>query len=123
MPFRQPLERLEELREALASAVEKLPDSDNSLWRDLLWAAVAYSQLRCEWALASGEDRAEKDERRTRAHDTFIDACNVISRRCGLLGIDQKWRLDIGDAASLEGRKRLGDFACYLSLDLALKAR
>lgn len=85
---------------------------------DLVKLAVVYAQIRVEWALASHSDRAEMDERRTRAHNALIDACNILSRRMRKAGEDNEWRASLG-----EDRREIGDFACWLHCFLGLGAR
>lgn len=58
------------------------------------------------------------DAGRTRAHNAFIDACNILSRQMARPGEDVAWR-----ARLRSDRKILGDFACYLHCLLGLKAR
>ena len=58
------------------------------------------------------------EDRSTQAHEVFIDACNILSRNQGRAGEVNAWRESLGD-----DRKRIGDLACYLVLDLGLRAR
>jgi hypothetical protein len=85
---------------------------------DLLKAAVRYARIRADWALASGDEREAMDERRTSAHNAFIDCCNILSRNMARSGEDNAWRALLGD-----DRKILGDFACHLHCVLGLQAR
>lgn len=47
---------------------------------------------------------------RSMKHDAFITSLNVLARIAEKEGIDNSWRDDLG-----EDRKRIGDFACYIS--------
>jgi len=58
------------------------------------------------------------DQRRTLAHNAFIDACNIMSRNMGKNDEDNSWRAALG-----EDRKVIGDFACYIHCFLGLEAR
>jgi len=89
-----------------------------ALRRELFTKAVDYSSIRARWLLSSIEQRKEMDQRRTAAHNTFIDACNIMSRNMGNNGEDNSWREDLGD-----DRKKIGDFACYIHCFLGLEAR
>lgn len=87
--------------------------------RDQLYCAAArYTGLRANWALANPANRAALDGPRRSAQDSFIDACNILSRNMAARGESIEWRDELGD-----DRKVLGNFACGLTLDLALSAR
>lgn len=89
-----------------------------SLADDLLNAAVRYSRIRTDWALASDDQRREMDDMRNLAHTTFIDCCNILSRNMARSGEDNTWRARLGD-----DRKEIGDFACHLNCLLGIQAR
>ena len=88
------------------------------LLRDLTIQAHRYSQLRVKCALATIDERREIDDERTRAHNAFIDQCNILSRNMGKAGEDNKWRRVLGD-----DRKEIGDFACHLVCIVGISAR
>jgi len=85
---------------------------------DLVQYAVRYAQMRVEWKLKNTEERRDMDMSRTRAHNAFIDSCNILSRNMAKLGEDITWRDLIG-----KDRKVIGDFACHLHCLLGIKAR
>lgn len=85
---------------------------------ELFSAAVRYHHLRNEWYLSEREKRIEIDPSRTRAHNTFIDCCNILSRNMIEAGENADWRKDLGD-----DRKLIGDFACYVSFRVGVKGR
>lgn len=58
------------------------------------------------------------DASRAAAHDTFIDACNILSRAMLAAGEPIAWRAEIGTE-----RGDIGDFACLLHCVLGLRAR
>jgi len=91
---------------------------DEELKVAVIASAIRYAQLRAEWAQSSPERRREMDATRTRAHNAFIDACNILRRAQARSGADNKWRTPLG-----HDRKNLGDFACFIHLFLALSAR
>jgi len=84
---------------------------------DLLDCAIRYAHQRAKWGLADRETRALSDAERTRAHNVFIDACNILSRAMVRNGHDVTWRRALGD-----DRGRIGDVACYLHCIIALRA-
>lgn len=90
----------------------------NELKTSLIEAAVRYARLRTDWALADKKTRLEMDAARTRAHDAFIDACNILSRNMAETGEPNDWRGALGT-----DRKMIGDFACRLHAILGVRAR
>jgi hypothetical protein len=89
-----------------------------SLVEDLEQAAVRYARMRVDWLLASRDERRTMDGERTRAHDAFIDCCDILSRNMHETGEDNGWRARIGT-----DRKSIGDFACWLHCWLGIQAR
>jgi hypothetical protein len=85
---------------------------------DLVRSAISYSTYRVQWSLASPEQRVEMDSARTAAHNTFIDACNILSRNMAKANEPTEWRAMLGDS-----RKEIGDFACFVVLFMGLAAR
>ena len=86
------------------------------LYDDMIARAVRYAHIRAGWNALSREQKAEKDSARTSAHDAFIVALNIVARIQGDAG--SRWRERL-----TEDRKRIGDFACYLALFEAIRAR
>lgn len=89
-----------------------------SLRHDLIRAAVNYAHHRAEWYLAGSEQRGDMDRARTAAHNAFIDACNILSRRMAKAGESTDWRAALGT-----DRREIGDFACFVTLFVGLAAR
>ena len=85
---------------------------------DLLDKAVRYARIRVDWELADLSRRHELDEYRKRAHDSLIDACNILARTMAQVGMDASWRDKIG-----QDRRDIGDFACFIHCLLGLAAR
>lgn len=76
------------------------------LYNRLLEKVVRYAHIRAEWNTLSREEKLEKDDSRTAAHDSFIASVNIISRTEGKIGSD--WREQLGNE-----RKRVRGF-CLL---------
>ena len=76
------------------------------LYNRLIEKAVRYAHIRAEWNTLTREEKLEKDDSRTAAHDSFIASVNIIARSEGEIGL--QWRERLGN-----DRKRVGDFACY----------
>lgn len=85
---------------------------------DLIRSAVRYARMRTDWQLVGTEERRTMDAERSRAHDAFIDCCNILSRNMQKAGEDVSWREALG-----HDRKVIGDFACCLHAVLGILAR
>ena len=88
------------------------------LKNDLIQKALRYARLRVDWQLTPGDSRNEIGSLRTKAHNAFIDSCNILSRNMADNDEDVTWRKTLGD-----DRKLIGDFACYLHCILGIHAR
>jgi hypothetical protein len=110
----------DELSSLSANGVEPF----DRLWDDLLRAATRYANLRVQWALTPpGKERGDYDRQRTLAHNVLIDSCNAMSRAMSSQGLDIAWRKQLGDHRTREGRKTIGDFACFVHCLLGVSAR
>jgi hypothetical protein len=90
----------------------------NKLKNNLIEAAFNYARIRADWYFMDEAEKRANDEARTRAHDTFIDCCNILSREMIKDGENADWRLYLGN-----DRKEIGDFACYLQCFVGLNER
>lgn len=90
----------------------------SSLADKLVQSAIRYARIRVDWYVLYTPGRVAMDEERTRAHDAFIDACNILSRNMDAQGEDNSWRQKIGT-----DRKSIGDFACLLHAVMGIRAR
>jgi len=79
---------------------------------------VRYARIRVDWELSDQKNRKEMDEERTRAHNAFIDSCNILSRNLHQKSEDNTWREELGT-----DRREIGDFACFIHCILGLRAR
>ncbi len=93
-------------------------EDPHGLRKDLLQRANRYARIRSDWGLRAREIRDRASNERRGAHDTFIDACNILSRQMKDQGLDISWRGELGD-----GRRGIGDFACYVQCILGIRAR
>ena len=89
-----------------------------NLWEGLFTTAIRYAHIRAEWSLMDSDQRREADASRTKAHNSFIDSCNILSRNMNKSGESVAWRASLGN-----DRKVIGDFACYLHCLLSIKVR
>ncbi len=79
-------------------------------WKDFLKKAAEYAYIRNRWELMSNEEKMDEDEGRTLKHNGFITSVNVLSRIAEKEGVDNSWKEELG-----ESRKRIGDFACFVT--------
>lgn len=89
-----------------------------ALSRELFQKALEYARIRAQWMMMTLDQRKEIDQRRTLAHNAFIDACNIMSRNMAKNDEDNSWRANLGD-----DRKNIGDFACYIHCFLGIDAK
>lgn len=89
-----------------------------ALRKELFGKALEYARIRAQWMVSSLEQRKDIDQHRTLAHNSFIDACNIMSRNMAKSDEDNSWRADLGD-----DRNIIGDFACYIHCILGIEAR
>jgi len=107
-----------DIKEAQKALVVINDSSHSTLRKALFETAIRYAHIRAEWALMSTEQQKEADASRTRAHNAFIDSCNILSRNMNKAGESVAWRASLGD-----DRRVIGDFACYLHCLLSIKSR
>lgn len=87
------------------------------LYRDLLKAALKYTTFRFQWELYSYGERASNDAYRTSAHNAYMDCLNIFLRYARTISdnvpaIPEHWT-----------RKELGDLACQLVCEVAIRNR
>jgi len=117
------LEEMQEIHNLMAEAAY-IDEDAQELYNDLLNAAIKYADIRANWQLLSREEKQEKDASRTACHDAVIVNLNAFCRYLNLQGKETVWRDTLGDEeADPYNRKRIGDFACYLTFISGLFAR
>lgn len=105
---------IEECMEIYSQLVEsislcKLEDKDE-FWNEFIDRAARYTYIRNQWETMSTEEKMAADDGRTQAHNVVITALNTLARIVEREGGDASWWLKLGDH-----RKRIGDFACFVS--------
>lgn len=97
--------------EKMAESVSKCQSDDKmDFWNDCLKRASDYTKIRNDWERMSREEKMDTDSLRTATHDGFITSLNILSRIAAQEGVDHSWREELG-----EERKRIGDFACFIT--------
>ena len=88
------------------------------LLEELINLAVDYANIRSRWLTMSAQQTVQMNEIRSQYHDFFIASINNLSRYMYLHGYENTWANLLGD-----DRKRIGDFACYITYIQAINAR
>ena len=110
-----------EADEIWGAMLESYDETDEDLaefYEVLVTRAAAYASVRAGWLMLTREQKIAQDPERTRCHDSFINAVDMLAAFLKKEGRDISWYERLGT-----GRKRVGDFACFLSLIYALSAR
>lgn len=88
-------------------------------WEDFVLASVEYAEKRGKWLLTPIHERTESmDAYRTSRHDRVILSLKIIKRYMEKNDLDTQCFEGIG-----EDRKRIGDFACYISYVYSVNSR
>lgn len=117
MPGSLTIEEMAALHKEIVDEADLDADSAD-LYKNLITAAVKYSQSRAGWPLWDREKRMAEDSTRTSRHNQVIDSVNILARYLQSQGKPAAWRDVLGD-----DRKQIGDFACYLVFIGSLNAR
>lgn len=96
-------------------------------YQKLVSHAIRYASVRASWSCFDREEKMREDEGRTNAHNMFL---NDVARYAGYMkrsGRDTGWFEELGQGiepgeVDLK-RKRIGDWACYIALFVALNQR
>ena len=96
---------------------EKAKNSDiedfAEFYERFLKSAVDYAANRTKWAFMSYVERMENDRSRSVKHDAYMSSLSAVCRNFRIECIDE----------IMPDRKSKGDFACYITLFLALEQR
>ena len=85
-------------------------EDKGEFWHDFINRATRYTYIRNQWETMSTEERMSADDSRTQAHNVVITSLNTLARIVERDDGDASWRAQLGDE-----RKRIGDFACFVS--------
>jgi len=78
-------------------------------YEDFVSKACKYTEVRMRWEFWNDSEKMAEDQGRTIRHNAVIDAINILSRFLKSEGVETPWRDELGD-----GRKKIGDFACFV---------
>jgi hypothetical protein len=104
--------------EAAVTVLGSIKTRELELKNDLIIYAVRYARIRADWQLAVISERRVMESQRTSAHNSLIDAANILSRAMSKIGEETTWREKLGN-----DRKEIGDWACYIHAHLGIQAR
>ncbi|MDF7639501.1 hypothetical protein PT285_08830 [Lactobacillus sp. ESL0791] len=94
----------------------------NDLVTNLIQKAVTYTEVRAQWLLLSSIEKMQIDRHRTDLHNDFIAAVNIVQRYMKQKDVPTDWYERLVPTGIVD-RKRVGDFACYISYVYAVNAR
>lgn len=86
------------------------------IYNDFCASAIKYAHMRAEWFLFSLEQKHEKDSLRTSYHDRFIVQLKALLRYC-----TNTYSAEFSELP--DDRKVIGDFACFVTYQIALSMR
>ncbi|ETP71662.1 hypothetical protein UYO_2418 [Lachnospiraceae bacterium JC7] len=105
---------IEECMEIYSQMVESFSkcelEDKIDFWNSFIEKSSRYTFIRNQWETMTNEERAKADDSRTMAHNSLIASINVLARLAEKENKDNSWRNYLGDE-----RKRIGDFACFVS--------
>lgn len=106
-----PMEEALQIYTDMLGCLDRCKAEDKQEFIDIfVKSAVEYAHIRGLWEVYDNEKRMSEDSYRTSKHDAMIVNLNVLARLCNVEGIETPWREQLGEA-----RKRIGDFACFVS--------
>lgn len=88
------------------------------VWQDFVLASVEYATIRGKWLFLSREEKIDTDEHRSICHNKVIYQLKFIKGLIAEKNGDTTWFSDFH-----EDRKRIGDFACFVSYIYGINAR
>ena len=104
--------------ELILSVKEEKDFKLSKLLEELINHAVEYAEIRSRWLLISNREIMGMNATRSQYHDLFIASVNKVSGYMSESGYGKDWGGLLG-----EDRKRIGDFACYISYIQGVNAR
>jgi len=101
---------LEIFNEMVASVKACKIEDKMEFYDEMIQKACAYAKIRDDWEYMTREEKQEADQGRTIKHNAFIDSLDILNRLITNDGVNSNWREKLG-----EERKRIGDYACFVS--------
>ena len=116
----------EEMNELQSKIISDITGDEEAveLYDELLEAAKKYSSFRAEWLLIDRQKKMDIDPSRTSAHNSVITHLNMLQRYLKMQGKAAAWRDELGfEDDDPYNRKKIGDFACFLTFINSINAR
>lgn len=86
------------------------------LYGELLENCAEYAALRAAWTVNDGAWKSANDASRTRKHNALITRFDMLAHYLSGCGRSDAWRDTLGyEDDDPYSRKRIGDFACFLT--------
>ena len=79
--------------------------------------------MRAAWTVHDNQWRNEHDKTRTIYHDDVLAAFNILARYLEKEGRNTAWMDTLGRSGKGLDRKRVGDFACFLTFIQGINGR
>ena len=96
-------------------------------YAELVTRAMRYAKMRMDWSTWDKETRQERDYQRTNLHNLFLNSVTQYASYQKRNGGDCHWFEMLGQGIEPDEvdskRKRIGDWACYIALFVALNKR
>lgn len=125
----------EEMQRIFNDILESVDEKDlefMEIWEDVIHNSIKYTQIRAEWNFYDKDKKMEVDSMRTHNHNIVIDSFIILERYM----ISKNWNVEWTKLLFMEDtamgrvredisnhRKRIGDFANFLTFIYALQGR
>ena len=102
----------------IISVLNRHDTEEMEYWNDFITSSIEYLEIRSTWLFLSREEKLKKDPLRTGIHNTVIRNLTVLKRIVEHKHEHTEWYYLLND-----DRKRIGDFACYVSYIHSLSSK
>lgn len=102
----------------IISVLNRHDTEEMEYWNDFITSCLEYAEIRSTWLFLSREEKLEKDTLRTAIHNTVLRNLSILKRIFEIKNKNIAWYNRFND-----DRKRIGDFACYISYIHSLTSR
>ncbi len=117
------VDEMQKLHEQLLAEI-KDDDKAVAMYEGFIVTAVKYADIRASWKLIPKEQRSSINDQRTACHNQLIVHFDEIAKQLRAAGKPAQWREELGyEEVDKYNRKRIGDFACYISFIHGINAR
>lgn len=107
-----------EIYNEVISVLNQLNSEEMGYWDEFITSCIEYAEIRSTWLYLSRQEKLDKDALRTAMHNTVIRNLTVLKRVIEHRNENIEWYNRFND-----DRKKIGDFACYISYIHSLSSR